>query len=99
MKVVLFCGGQGMRIRDYSDSIPKPMIPIGYRPILWNLMKYYASFGHKDFILCLGYKGDVIKDYFLHYQEYLSNDFVLEKGGQEVTLINKDIADWRITFV
>ena len=99
MKVVLFCGGQGMRIRDVSESIPKPMIPIGYRPILWNLMRYYAHFGHKDFIICLGYKGDVIKDYFLNYQEYLSNDFVLSKGGKQVTLLNTDIEDWSITFV
>jgi len=99
MKVVLFCGGQGMRIRDYSESIPKPMIPIGQRPILWNLMKYYASFGHKDFIICLGYKGDVIKNYFLTYQEHLSNDFVLSRGGKEVTLLSEDIADWNITFV
>lgn len=99
MKVVLFCGGQGMRIRDVSDSIPKPMIPIGYRPILWNLMKYYASYGHKDFIICLGYKGDVIKDYFLNYREYLSNDFVLSGGGKDVKLLNTDIEDWNITFV
>jgi glucose-1-phosphate cytidylyltransferase len=99
MKVVLFCGGQGMRIRDYSESIPKPMIPIGQRPILWNLMKYYASFGHKDFIICLGYKGDVIKSYFWNYQEHLSNDFVLAQGGKEVKLLNQDITDWNITFV
>jgi glucose-1-phosphate cytidylyltransferase len=99
MKVVLFCGGQGMRIRDYSESIPKPMIPIGQRPILWNLMKYYASYGHKDFIICLGYKGDVIKDYFLNYQEHLSNDFILAQGGKEVKLLNQDINDWNITFV
>lgn len=77
MKVVLFCGGQGTRLREYSESIPKPMVPIGYRPILWHVMKYYASYGHKDFILCLGYKADVIKNYFLHYEESLSNDFVL----------------------
>ena len=79
MKVVLFCGGLGMRLRDYSESIPKPMVPIGYRPILWHLMKYYAHFGHKDFILCLGYKADVIKNYFLNYDECLSNDFVLSR--------------------
>ncbi len=88
-----------MRIRDYSDAVPKPMIPIGYRPILWNLMKYYASYGHKDFILCLGHKADVIKDYFLSYQEHLSNDFILADGGRTLTLVNKDIEDWTITFV
>ena len=69
MKVVLFCGGLGMRLRDYADNVPKPMVPIGYRPILWHLMKYYAHFGHRDFILCLGYRGDTIKHYFLNYEE------------------------------
>ncbi len=99
MKVVLFCGGLGMRLRDYSEDIPKPMVPIGYRPILWHVMKYYAHFGHKDFILCLGYKADVIKNYFLNYNECLSNNFVLTGGGKEVRLLNSDIDDWRITFV
>ena len=99
MKVVLFCGGQGMRIRDYSESVPKPLIRIGYRPILWHVMKYYAHFGHRDFILCLGYKADVIKDYFLHYEETLSNDFVLNGGAKEIQLLHRDIDDWRITFV
>lgn len=99
MKVVLFCGGLGTRIRDYSENIPKPMINIGYRPILWNLMKYYAHYGHKDFILCLGYKADVIKNYFLNYDECLSNDFVLSGGGKQLLMLNSDIQDWRITFV
>jgi glucose-1-phosphate cytidylyltransferase len=98
MKVVLFCGGLGMRIRDVSQDMPKPMIPIGYRPILWHLMKYYAHFGHTDFILCLGYRADVIKRYFLDYEETISNDFVLSGGGGRVELMNRDIADWRITF-
>ena len=69
MKVVLFCGGQGLRMREHSETIPKPMVPIGYRPILWHVMRYYAHFGHRDFILCLGYRADAIKDYFLHYDE------------------------------
>jgi len=99
MKVVLFCGGLGMRMRDYSEDIPKPMVPIGYRPILWHVMKYYAHYGHKDIILCLGYKADVIKNYFLNYNECLSNNFVLSGGGREVTLLNSDIDDWKITFV
>jgi glucose-1-phosphate cytidylyltransferase len=98
MKVVLFCGGLGMRIRDAGDDIPKPMVPIGYRPILWHLMKYYAHFGHKDFILCLGHRADVIKKYFLNYEETISNDFVLSDGGRQVELMNSDISDWRITF-
>jgi glucose-1-phosphate cytidylyltransferase len=99
MKVVLFCGGAGMRLRGYVDDVPKPMVQIGTRPILWHLMKYYAHFGHKDFILCLGYKGNVIKDYFLHYDEAVSNDFVWSNGGKKVHLLNRDIDDWSITFV
>ena len=99
MKVVLFCGGLGTRLREYSETIPKPMVEIGYRPILWHLMKYYASYGHKDFILCLGYKGDYIKKYFLNYDECISNDFVMTNGGKEVSLYNSDIKDWTITFV
>lgn len=99
MKVVLFCGGLGMRLREYSEGIPKPMVPIGYHPVLWHLMKYYAHFGHREFILCLGYRADAVKDYFLHYNECLSNDFVLSDGGASVKLLNRDIADWKITFV
>ena len=99
MKVVLFCGGLGTRIRDFGDHIPKPLVPLGYRPVLWHVMKYYAHFGHKDFILCLGYKADRIKDYFLRYDEAVSNDFVLSQGGRKVDLLRSDIEDWRITFV
>ena len=99
MKVVLFCGGLGMRLREYSDVIPKPMIDIGYRPLLWHMMKYYAHYGHTDFVLCLGHRGDVIKQYFLNYDECLSNDFVLSGGGRELELRSRDIDDWRITFV
>ncbi|GBE17310.1 glucose-1-phosphate cytidylyltransferase [bacterium BMS3Abin15] len=99
MKVVLFCGGLGMRLREYSDNIPKPMVQIGYRPILWNIMKYYAHYGHKDFILCLGHKADLIKNYFVNYNEYVSNDFVFSHGGQTLELLNRDIDEWKITFV
>jgi len=98
MKVVLFCGGLGLRLRDYADHIPKPMVPIGYRPILWHVMKYFAHFGHRDFILCLGYRGDLIKQYFLDYNECLSNDFVFSSGGKSLKLANNDIHDWTITF-
>lgn len=98
MKVVLFCGGLGTRMRDYSETIPKPMVNIGYRPILWHVMKYYAHYGHKDFILCLGYKADMIKSYFLNYNEWLSNNFTLSNGSQ-MQLFNRDIQDWNITFV
>jgi glucose-1-phosphate cytidylyltransferase len=99
MKVVLFCGGQGTRLRDYSETIPKPMVKLGYRPILWHVMKYYAHFGHKDFILCLGYKADVIKNFFLNYDEAVSNDLVISGGGREIRMLNTDIDDWTITFV
>src|SRR5580765_8649245 len=99
MKVVLFCGGFGMRMREYSEAMPKPMVPIGYRPILWHVMMYYAHYGHKDFILCLGYKADIIKKYFLEYDECVSNDFVLSRGGKNLQLLSSDIHDWNITFV
>jgi glucose-1-phosphate cytidylyltransferase len=99
VKVVLFCGGFGMRMREYSDTIPKPMVNIGYRPILWHIMKYYAHYGHKDFILCLGHRADYVKDYFLNYNECISNDFVLSQGGKVLELYNSDIDDWSVTFV
>jgi len=99
MKVVLFCGGLGTRLREHSETIPKPMVTIGYRPIIWHLMKYYAHFGHIDFILCLGYRGDLIKRYFLEYDECLSNDFQLSDGGKKITLYGRDIEHWTITLV
>lgn len=99
MKVVLFCGGLGTRLREYSETVPKPMVEIGYRPIIWHLMRYYAHFGHKDFILCLGYKGDYIKNYFINYNECLSNNFTLSQGGKNVLLHTSDIEDWNITFI
>ena len=99
MKVVLFCGGLGLRMREASERVPKPMVPVGDRPILWHVMKYYAYFGHTRFVLCLGYKGEVIKDYFLNYNEALSNDFVLSNGGRTIELLHHDIQDWEITFV
>ena len=98
MKVVLFCGGLGLRIRSSDDSAPKPMVPIGNRPVLWHVMRYYAHFGHTDFVLCLGYGAQSVKDYFLEYQETHSNDFVLTKGGEQVELLGTDISEWRITF-
>jgi glucose-1-phosphate cytidylyltransferase len=97
MKVVLFCGGLGLRIRDAED-IPKPMVQIGYRPILWHVMKYYAHYGHKDFILCLGHRAEAVKSYFLNYNECTSNDFVLSAGAKNIQLLNSDIQDWNITF-
>ncbi len=99
MKVVLFCGGLGLRMRSSDDSAPKPMVPIGQRPVLWHVMRYYAHFGHTDFILCLGYGARTVKDYFLDYNETHSNDFVLTKGGEQVEMLDTDISEWRITFV
>jgi glucose-1-phosphate cytidylyltransferase len=99
VKVVLFCGGLGMRMRDGTSTAPKPMAMVGERPLLWHVMRYYAHFGHTDFILCLGYGASVVKDFFLNYDETRSNDFVLENGAREVKLFSTDISDWRVTFV
>ena len=99
MKVVIFCGGQGLRMREASEVVPKPMIPIGSRPVLWHVMKYYAHFGFTDFVLCLGYKAEAIKQFFLTYNEAMANDFVLSDGGARVHLLRTDIHDWSITFV
>lgn len=98
MKVVLFCGGYGMRMRNGAgESTPKPMQMVGPRPLLWHVMRYYAYFGHNEFILCLGYGATHIKDYFLSYKESSSNDFVMRNG--KVELLHSDISDWSITFV
>jgi len=99
MKVVLFCGGLGTRLGGYTETVPKPMVKIGFRPLLWHLMRYYAHYGHNDFILCLGYKGDIIVKYFLEYNECLSNDFTYRKRGKDIKLYKNDIEDWTITFV
>jgi glucose-1-phosphate cytidylyltransferase len=99
MKVVIFCGGFGVRMGEETQRIPKPMIPVGNRPIVWHIMKLYASWGYDDFVLCLGYKAESIKEYFLNYNEALSNDFVLSNGGQNVELLGSDISRWRVTFV
>ena len=98
MRVVLLCGGYGTRIRDVADDLPKPMIPVGGMPIVWHIMKHYAHFGHKDFVLCLGYKGQVLKDFFLNY-EVRTNDFTVtlgNKGGVELHT-SHDESGWQIT--
>ena len=89
MKVVLFCGGLGVRMGEQTQTIPKPMITVGSRPILWHIMKWYASWGYDDFVLCLGYKAESVKEYFLSYSEALSNDFVLSNGGRDVQLLGQ----------
>src|SRR5712691_9161628 len=100
MKVVILCGGYGLRIRDVSENIPKPMIPIGGLPILMHIMKYYAHYGFKDFVLCLGYKGEVIKDFFLNY-EVLTRDFTIRlgHGARNIEFHNGQTElDWRVTL-
>lgn len=99
MKVVLFCGGFGTRLREHSDVIPKPLVDVGSRPIIWHLMQYYAWFGHKDFILCLGHNGEMIKQFFLNYDSYRYRDFVMRDGGASLEPAESDIADWSIRFV
>lgn len=98
MKTVILAGGYGTRIRDVADDIPKPMIPIGPYPILWHIMKLYAKFGHKDFIVCLGYKGQIIKDFFLNYEAY-TRDFSIAFGTGKITYHNSHTeADWKVTL-
>jgi glucose-1-phosphate cytidylyltransferase len=99
MKVVLFCGGLGTRLREHSDTIPKPLVTIGSRPVVWHLMRYYAHYGHTDFVLALGYRGDMVREYFLGYSEAMSNDFTLSDGGRKIDLHSRDLDNWRVTFV
>jgi len=100
MKVVILCGGLGTRLREETEFRPKPMVPIGTRPILWHIMKFYAHFGFKEFILCLGYKGDVIKDYFRNYQ-WQSSDLTLRLGPTpQITWHNQHSEeDWQVTLI
>ncbi|WEK48982.1 MAG: sugar phosphate nucleotidyltransferase [Candidatus Kaistia colombiensis] len=99
MKVILFCGGLGTRIREYPESIPKPMIPIGNQPILWHLMNYYSQYGHSDFILCTGYKANVIKDFFLNYRPQAYADCVVSAYGTKVELLGEPEQDWRVALI
>jgi len=99
MKVVLFCGGLGTRIREYSEHVPKPMIPVGSQPILWHIMDYYSRYGHRDFILCLGYKAEIIKKYFLEFNQTVCNDCVISDFGKKVELLGEHPPDWRVTLV
>ncbi len=98
MKVVILAGGIGSRISEESHLKPKPMIEIGDHPILWHIMKIYSHYGFDEFIICLGYKANVIKQYFLNYDECVSNDFVYSQGGKKLELLTRDIDDWNITF-
>jgi glucose-1-phosphate cytidylyltransferase len=101
MKVVIFCGGFGVRMGEETRRIPKPMIDIGGKPILWHIMRYYSMWGHDEFILCLGYKGEVVKQFFLSYNGALLNDFVLDRDatGTRLEMLSRDLDKWRITFL
>jgi len=99
MKVVLFCGGMGTRIREYSEAVPKPMIPIGAQPILWHIMDYYSRHGHNDFVLCLGYKANTIKEFFLNYKPQAFSDLVVSGGGAKVETLGEAREDWRVTLI
>ena len=98
MKVVILAGGFGTRLSEYTESIPKPMVTIGGRPILWHIMKTYASYGHTDFYLALGYKAEVVKEYFLHYRN-LNADFTIDLSNGDIKSYQSDEIDWKITLV
>ena len=99
MKVVLFCGGLGTRIREYSENVPKPMIPIGHQPMLWHVMNYYAQYGHKDFVLCLGYKANIVKDFFLNHRQHAYADCVVEGGKVVEKIGGEEEQDWRVALI
>ncbi len=98
MKVVLLAGGYGTRLSEYTNSIPKPMVNIGGKPILWHIMKSYASYGHNDFFIALGYKAEVIKEYFLHYKSLYSN-FHVDLSSGAITTLSKNPIDWKVTLI
>lgn len=100
MKVVILCGGKGTRMRDMTEFIPKPLVQIGGKPIIWHIMKTYAQYGFTDFILCLGYKGSMIKEYFVHH-DWMNNDFTLNLRSNKKTIVNhsNQLEDWNVTFV
>ena len=99
MQVVILCGGLGTRLREETEFRPKPMVNIGPRPVLWHIMKRYAKYGHTDFVLCLGYKGEMIKEYFYHY-EVMNNDFTIELGNSKNMTIHEshDEKGWKVTL-
>jgi len=99
MKIVLFCGGLGTRIREYSEAIPKPMIPVGGQPMLWHIMQYYSSFGHRDFTLCLGHKANTIKEFFLEYRREVFSDCVVSENGMQVEMLGQPAHDWRVAMI
>ena len=98
MKVIILAGGYGTRLSEYTETIPKPMVTVGGKPIIWHIMKTYANFGHKDFIVALGYKAEVIKEYFLHYRS-LNADFTVDFSDGSIVPHQSDDTDWRVTLV
>lgn len=98
MKVILLAGGFGTRLAEYTDIIPKPMVQVGGKPILWHIMQTYAHFGHKDFYVALGYKAEVIKEYFLNYRS-LNSDFTVDLSSGKVSPHQTDPVDWNVTLV
>ena len=99
MKVVLFCGGLGTRIRDYSENVPKPMVPVGQQPILWHVMQYYSQYGHRDFVLCLGYKANTVKEFFLNWRQQTYSDCVISDAGRRIEFLGEGLPDWRVALV
>ena len=97
MKTVILCGGRGTRLREHTEFIPKPLVRVGGMPILWHIMKIYSHYGFNDFVLCLGYKGDMIKDFFLNYEQK-SSDFTLNLKRKQITIHNSNVEDWNIIF-
>ena len=98
MKTIILPGGSGTRLSEYTKLIPKPMVEIGGKPIIWHIMNHYARFGYKDFVVALGYKGEVIKNYFLQYYAQ-NNDFTIDLSNGAVSYINEHTRDWRVTLV
>ncbi len=98
MKTIILCGGQGTRMKEETEFKPKPLVSVGGRPILWHIMKIYSHYGYNEFILALGYRGDMIKEYFLHWRTFLNN-FTLSTKDNKITFHNNDCDDFRITFV
>lgn len=98
MKVILLAGGFGTRLSEYTEAIPKPMVTVGGRPILWHIMRTYAHFGHKDFYVALGYRAEIIKEYFLHYRS-LNADFTVDLATGSLISHQTDATDWRVTLI
>src|SRR5262252_564919 len=100
MKVVILCGGKGTRLREETEYRPKPLVNIGGKPILWHIMKTYSTYGFQEFVLCVGYKGEMIKDYFINY-DLLNSDFTIDLGSKRITKdkVVHDEANWRVSLV